>query len=71
LAFSYPKCQKNKETLKKRGLRCSYGGQIKSVKGNRKNTEFDYVSMTGYDEYGQRVYEKYGNGTEREGCSTS
>jgi RHS repeat-associated protein len=32
--------------------------------GNRKNTEFDYVAMTGYDEYGQRVYVKYGNGTE-------
>jgi RHS repeat-associated protein len=43
-----------------------YGGQIKSVKGERKNTEFDYVTTIGYDEYGQRVYIKYGNGTESE-----
>jgi len=41
-----------------------YGGQIKSVKGERINTKFDYVTMIGYDEYGQRVYIKYGNGTE-------
>jgi len=41
-----------------------YGGQIKSVKGERKGTKFDYVSMIGYDEYGQRVYIRYGNGTE-------
>jgi RHS repeat-associated protein len=30
------------------------------------NTEFDYVTTIGYDEYGQRVYIKYGNGTESE-----
>jgi len=43
-----------------------YGGQIKSVTGERIGTKFDYVTNIGYDEYGQRVYIMYGNGAETE-----
>ena len=40
----------------------NYGGQITSVTGRRKGTDFLYVKDIGYDEYGQRVYIEYGSG---------
>ncbi len=41
-----------------------YGGQVKSVTGTHYGVTTDYVEDIGYDEYGQRVYIKYGNGIE-------
>jgi RHS repeat-associated protein len=38
------------------------GGQVKMVTGKKPgNADFTYVSEIGYDEFGQRVYIKYGN----------
>ena len=39
------------------------GGQLESVKGE-KAYSYNYVEKISYDEFGQRVYMKYGNGTE-------
>jgi len=43
------------------------GGNIKSAYGiylNQQNVRFDYIRMIGYDEFGQRVYIRYGNNVE-------
>jgi RHS repeat-associated protein len=40
------------------------GGFIKGVTGTHRNTGYTYVSDIGYDEFGQRLYIKYGNGTQ-------
>ncbi|NLG85152.1 MAG: hypothetical protein GX493_11235, partial [Firmicutes bacterium] len=40
------------------------GGQVKSVYGIKYWDRFDYVKQIGYDEFGQRVYIKYGNDVE-------
>ncbi|AHC15311.1 RHS repeat domain-containing protein [Salinispira pacifica] len=42
------------------------GGQVTSVTGERNSLVTEYVQDIGYDEYGQRVYIKYGNGVETE-----
>lgn len=39
------------------------GGNLVSVQGE-KEKKYSYVQNIGYNEYGQRVYMKYGNGTE-------
>ncbi|HHU37646.1 MAG TPA: hypothetical protein GXZ47_10550, partial [Treponema sp.] len=39
------------------------GGQIQSVHGFRINYDFEYVNDIAYDEFGQRKYIEYGNGT--------
>lgn len=39
------------------------GGNLVSVEGE-KDKKYTYVQNIGYNEYGQRVYMKYGNGTE-------
>lgn len=39
------------------------GGQIKSVHGVRIGHDFEYVNDIAYDEFGQRKYIEYGNGT--------
>ncbi|MFP3040754.1 hypothetical protein LQZ19_02925 [Treponema primitia] len=41
-----------------------YGGNVVSVKGTKRGQEFTYVDQIGYDEWGQRVYIKLGNGVE-------
>ena len=38
-------------------------GQVTAVKGTH-NSEGSYVEKIGYDEFGQRIYIKYGNGIE-------
>ena len=40
------------------------GGQIKAVEGKKQNDRYVYVKQIGYDEFGQRVYIKYGNDVE-------
>jgi RHS repeat-associated protein len=40
------------------------GGQIYSVTGAHRGSTFNYVNQIGYDQFGQRVYIKYGNGVE-------
>ena len=40
------------------------GGQVNRVSGVRGSYSFDYVNNITYDEYGQRAYLKYANGTE-------
>ncbi|MGI5057523.1 toxin TcdB middle/N-terminal domain-containing protein, partial [Treponema socranskii] len=40
------------------------GGQVCSITGVRDGENYTYVADIGYDEYGQRVYIKYGNGVE-------
>ena len=40
------------------------GGQVCSVKGDHDGEPYIYVANIGYDEYGQRIYIKYGNGVE-------
>ena len=40
------------------------GGQVCSITGDHDGQEYTYVADIGYDEYGQRVYIKYGNGVE-------
>ena len=40
------------------------GGQVCSIKGKRGTQDYTYVADIRYDEYGQRVYIKYGNGVE-------
>jgi len=40
------------------------GGQITGVIGEQKGVKVDYVKDIGYDEFGQRVYIKYGNNVE-------
>ncbi|MCQ2230623.1 MAG: hypothetical protein MJZ30_02055 [Paludibacteraceae bacterium] len=40
-----------------------HGGKLVSVVGEKEN-KYTYVQNIGYDKYGQRVYMKYGNGTE-------
>ena len=40
------------------------GGQVCSIKGVRDGRDYTYVADIRYDEYGQRVYIKYGNGVE-------
>ena len=42
----------------------NYGGEVESVKGLKRGTVFTYVEKIGYDEWGQRVYLKLGNGVE-------
>ena len=39
-------------------------GQVVSVRGKNDHDTFNYVDMIGYDEFGQRIYMKYGNGVE-------
>ena len=39
-------------------------GQVVSVMGKNDHDTFIYVDMIGYDEFGQRIYIKYGNGVE-------
>ena len=39
-------------------------GQVTSVKGMNGYETFNYVDRIGYDEFGQRIYIKYGNGIE-------
>ena len=39
-------------------------GQVVSVMGRNDHDTFNYVDMIGYDEFGQRIYMKYGNGVE-------
>ena len=39
-------------------------GQVVSVRGKNDHDTFNYVDMIGYDEFGQRIYIKYGNGVE-------
>jgi RHS repeat-associated protein len=41
-----------------------YGGNVRRVAGEKRGVEFVYVAAAGYDEYGQRVYLKLGNGVE-------
>jgi RHS repeat-associated protein len=41
-----------------------YGGNVVKVTGTRLGREFEYVKEIGYNEQGQRVYIKYGNGVE-------
>ena len=40
------------------------GGQVCSITGERDGKPYTYVADIRYDEYGQRVYIKYGNGVE-------
>ncbi len=40
------------------------GGQIKAVHGKKQGDHYDYVKEICYDEFGQRVYIKYGNDVE-------
>ena len=40
------------------------GGQVCSIKGVRDGRDYTYVADIRYDEYGQRIYIKYGNGVE-------
>ena len=40
------------------------GGQVCSIKGKHGTQDYTYVADIRYDEYGQRVYIKYGNGVE-------
>ena len=40
------------------------GGQVCSITGERDGKPYTYVADIGYDEYGQRIYIKYGNGVE-------
>ena len=40
------------------------GGQVKSAKGVHYGRSTTYVADIGYDQFGQRVYMKYGNGVE-------
>jgi RHS repeat-associated protein len=42
----------------------NYGGEVVSVRGEKQGTTFPYVDKIGYDEWGQRVYIKLGNGVE-------
>jgi RHS repeat-associated protein len=41
-----------------------YGGNVVSVAGTKQGQAFPYVDKIGYDEWGQRVYLKLGNGVE-------
>jgi RHS repeat-associated protein len=41
-----------------------YGGNVVSVAGTKQGQAFPYVEKIGYDEWGQRVYLKLGNGVE-------
>jgi len=40
------------------------GGQVTSVTGTRLGVVTEYIKKVGYDEFGQRKYISYGNGTE-------
>ncbi|MGI5093376.1 RHS repeat domain-containing protein, partial [Treponema socranskii] len=40
------------------------GGQVCSITGDHDGQAYTYVADIGYDEYGQRIYIKYGNGVE-------
>ncbi|MFT3679262.1 MAG: SpvB/TcaC N-terminal domain-containing protein [Ferruginibacter sp.] len=40
------------------------GGALQSISSKKLGNEYKYVDRLGYDEYEQRVYLKYGNGTE-------
>nr|WP_180487103.1 RHS repeat protein [Treponema socranskii] len=40
------------------------GGQVCSITGERDGRPYTYVADIRYDEYGQRIYIKYGNGVE-------
>ena len=40
------------------------GGQITRVYGKKQSDTYEYVKQIGYDEFGQRVYLKYGNNVE-------
>ena len=52
--------------IKRRPERNTYdaGGQVCSITGDHDGENYTYVADIGYDEYGQRVYIKYGNGVE-------
>ncbi|GHT80194.1 hypothetical protein FACS1894130_11000 [Spirochaetia bacterium] len=41
-----------------------YGGNVVRVNGRHGSQSYTYVENIGYDEWGQRVYIKYGNGVE-------
>lgn len=40
------------------------GGSLKSFDGQKLGNTYKYLEQLGYDEYEQRVYSRYGNGTE-------
>lgn len=40
------------------------GGDLNSIEGKKTGTDYAYVSKVGYNEFGEKVYLKYGNGTE-------
>lgn len=40
------------------------GGSLHSMEGSKKGSSYSYVQQLGYDEYEQRVYLLYGNGTD-------
>jgi RHS repeat-associated protein len=42
------------------------GGSLKSFEGEKLGNKYKYIDQLGYDEYDQRVYLRYGNGTETE-----
>jgi RHS repeat-associated protein len=44
--------------------RYNKGGGLNSISGHKLGNDYKYVNQVGYDEYEQRVYLQYGNGTE-------
>lgn len=44
--------------------RYNRGGSLNNMQGSKKGNTYSYVQQLGYDEYEQRVYLRYGNGTE-------
>nr|WP_255949272.1 RHS repeat-associated core domain-containing protein [Brucepastera parasyntrophica] len=42
----------------------NYGGEVERVTGEKQGETFTYVDKIGYDEWGQRVYLRLGNGVE-------
>lgn len=40
------------------------GGSLNSISGDKLGNQYKYVSQLGYDEFEQRIYLQYGNGTE-------
>jgi hypothetical protein len=42
----------------------NYGGEVERVSGEKEGRSFTCVERVGYDEYGQRVYMRLGNGVE-------
>ena len=48
------------------GYKYDNGGNVVKVSGTKAGVTFGYVEEIGYDEYGQRVYMRLGNGVETE-----